>query len=117
MVTLGKHKVELKKPTSFMICREVTLAVGQNALRGMGAALGACWGAKPLKATVAAHKYDMLAYGGAVVDELVAIGVPEAHIYEAGRQALDLIIATIPREDEVATTEGFTEGPTEPSTP
>lgn len=116
-VKLGKHKVMLKKPASFMAAREVTIAVGVSALRGLGAALGVCWASKPLKATLAGCKYDTLAYGGAVVDELVALGVTEAEIYTAGKDALDLVIEAIPREPEVATVEGFTDPQTEPSTP
>jgi hypothetical protein len=77
-VKLGKFVVKLQKPTSFMSAREVTIAVGVSALRGLGAALGVCWSGKPLKATLAGCKYDTLAYGGAVVDELVALGVTEA---------------------------------------
>jgi len=115
-VTLGRFTVTLKKPSSFMSAREVTIAVGVSALRGLGAALGVCWSGKPLKATLAGCKYDMLAYGGAVVDELVALGVSEGEIYEGGKHALDLVISAIPREEEVAATAGFTEG-TEPSTP
>ena len=116
-VKVGKYTVELRKPASFMISREVTVALGSNALRGLGAALGACWGAKPLKATLAGCKYDMLAYGGAVVDELVALGVPESDVSAAGSKAVDIIVASLPREEEVATAEGFTVGPTVPSTP
>ena len=116
-VKLGKFTAELRKPASFMVSREVTVALGANALRGLGAALGACWGSKPLKATVAGFKYDMLAYGGAVVDELVGLGVPEADVYAAGSKAVDLIVASLPREEEVATAEGFTVAPTGPSTP
>jgi hypothetical protein len=115
-IKLGKFAVTLKKPSSFMAAREVTIAVGTSALRGLGAALGVCWSSKPLKASLAGYKYDMLAYGGAVVDELVALGVSEGEIYEGGKHALDLVIAAIPREEEVATAAGFTEG-TEPSTP
>jgi hypothetical protein len=116
-VTLGKHKVTLKKPTSFMSAREVTIAVGTSALRGLGAALGVCWTGKALKASLSGCKYDTLAYGGAVVDELVALGVTEAEIYTAGKEALDLVLEAIPREPEVATVEGFTDPQTEPSTP
>lgn len=116
-VKIGKSLVLLRKPASFMTSREVTVALGSNALRGLGAALGACWGAKPLRTTLAGCKYDMLAYGGAVVDELVGLGVPESDIYAAGSKAIDLVVASLPREEEVATAEGFTEGPTGPSTP
>ena len=115
-IKLGKFNVTLRKPTSFMAAREVTIAVGASALRGLGAALGVCWASKPLKATLAGCKSDMLADGGAVVDALVALGVSEGEIYDGGKHALDLVITAIPREEEVATTAGFTEG-TEPSTP
>lgn len=116
-IKLGKFNVTLKKPSSFMAAREVTIAVGVSALRGLGAALGVCWASKPLKTTLAGCKYDSLAYGGAVVDELVALGVTEAEIYTAGKHALDLVIEAIPREPEVATVEGFTDPEPEPSTP
>lgn len=116
-VKLGKHLVELKKPTSFMLSREVTVACGINALRGLGAALGTCWSGKPLKATLASCKYDTLAYGGAVVDELIGLGIPEADVYEAAGKALDLIVASMPREEAVASAEGFTAAAQEPSTP
>ena len=36
-VKLGKFTGTLRKPASFMTAREVTMAVGQNALRGLGA--------------------------------------------------------------------------------
>ena len=109
-VTLGRFTVTLKKPGSFTLAREVTMAVGTSAIRGLGAALGACWGGKALKAKYA---YDALAYGGAVVDELMALGVPEAEIYAAGKVALDLVIESLPREEAVAQAEGFSEAQTE----
>ena len=109
-VTLGRFTVALKKPASFTLAREVTMAVGTSAIRGLGAALGACWGGKSLKAKYA---YDALAYGGAVVDELMALGVPEAEIYAAGKIALDLVIESLPREEAVAQAEGFSEAQTE----
>lgn len=49
-VQLGTHTVPLKAPASFLIRREIALAVGTNAIRGLCAALGVCWGGKPLKA-------------------------------------------------------------------
>ena len=109
-IKLGKFTGTLRKPASFMTAREVTMAVGTSAIRGLGAALGACWSGKSLKAT---YKYDALAYGGSVVDELMALGVPEAEIYAAGKIALDLVIDSLPREEAVAQAETFTEAQTE----
>jgi hypothetical protein len=115
-INLGRHTVNLVKPSSFATMRDVTIAVGQHALRGLCAALGVCWGSKPLKVTPGAHKWDMLSYGGAVLDELMALGIPESEIYAAGKIALDIILEAIPREDEVASTETFTDPQTVAST-
>ena len=46
LVNLGKFSVTLKKPSSFTLAREVTMAVGTSAIRGLGAALGACCAAR-----------------------------------------------------------------------
>ena len=43
-VQIGAHTVALKSPTSFMVRREVAMAVQRSALRGLCAALGVCWG-------------------------------------------------------------------------
>lgn len=112
-VTIGQHTVPLKAPASFMIRREVALATQQNTLRGLCAALGVCWGAKPLKTR---YNFNALAYGGEVFDELMGLGLPEAEIYEAGGKALELCIMA-PTEEGVARAEGFTPPPTGASTP
>lgn len=110
-VQIGTHAVELKAPASFMLRREVAMAVGGSPLRAMCAALGVCWGAKPLRAKLADHKYDVLGFGGAVFDELMGLGLPEADIYAAAGEALRLCIDA-PTEDGVARAEGFTGSPT-----
>ncbi len=43
----------------------------------------------------------------------MALGVPEAEIYAAGKIALDLVIESLPREEAVAQAEGFSEAQTE----
>ena len=57
-----------------------------------------------------------LPYGGEVFDELLALGIPEVDIYEAGQKALALCVE-VPTEEAVARAEGFTAPQTEPSTP
>ena len=112
-VQIGEHIVALKSPASFMVRREVAMAVQRSALRGLCAALGVCWGGKPLRTK---YEYDALAYGGQVFDELMALGLPEADIYAAGAKALELCVEA-PTEAGVARAEGFTPPPTEGSTP
>jgi hypothetical protein len=112
-VTIGTHTIPLKAPASFMVRREVAMAISKNALRGLCAALGVCWGGKALRTK---YTYDALAYGGEVFDELMALGLPEADIYAAGSKALELCVEA-PTEAGVARAEGFTPAPTEGSTP
>ena len=112
-VQLGTHTVPLKAPASFLVRREIALAVGTNAIRGLCAALGVCWGGKPLKAK---YNFQPLPYGGEVFDELMALGVPEADIYAAASKALELCV-DVPTEDNVARAADFTEPPPGASTP
>ena len=112
-VQLGAHNVALKAPASFLVRREIALAVGTNPIRGLCAALGVCWGGKPLKAKYA---YAPLPYGGEVFDELMALGVPEADIYAAASKALELCV-DVPTEEAVARAADFTEPPPGASTP
>lgn len=112
-VQIGPHTVALKSPPSFMVRREVAMAVQRSALRGLCAALGVCWGGKPLRTK---YEYDALGYGGQVFDELMGLGLPEADIYAAGAKALELCV-DVPTEAGVARAEGFTPAPTEGSTP
>ena len=107
-VTLGTHTVPLKPPASFLVRREVAIAVGTNAIRGLCAALGVCWNGKPLKAKYA---FQPLPYGGEVFDELMALGVPEADIYAAASKALELCV-DVPTEEAVAREASFTRRPT-----
>lgn len=113
VVQLGTYTVALKAPASYMVRREVSLAVGTNAIRGVCAALGVCWAGKPLKAKYA---YAPLPYGGDVFDELMALGVPEADIYAAATQALELCV-NVPTEEAVARAADFTAPQLEGSTP
>jgi hypothetical protein len=110
---LGTHSVHLKAPASFLLRREIALAVGTNPIRGLCAALGVCWGGKPLRAK---YNWQPLPYGGEVFDELMSLGVPEADIYAAASKALELCV-DVPTEENVARAAGFTSPPTEGSTP
>lgn len=107
-VQLGTHSVTLRTPPSFALGRVVAVALQQSPLLGLGAALGVCWAGKPLKASLRAHQHDACAYGGAVVDELHALGIPEADIWAAASVAVDLLTASTPTEAGVASAADFT---------
>jgi hypothetical protein len=116
-VQLGPHSVTLRTPPSFALARVVSVALSQSPLLGLGAALGACWGGKPLKATLKAHQHDACAYGAAVVDELHALGIPEAEIWAAAGVAVELLTSSTPTEAGVAAAADFTAPPAAASTP
>lgn len=113
VVQLGTHTVPLKSPPSFLVRREVALAVGTNPIRGLCAALGVCWAGKTLKAK---YNFAPLPYGGEVFDELMALGVPEADIYAAASKALELCV-DVPTEEAVARAADFTAPQPGASTP
>ena len=107
VVQLGAHSVTLRTPPSFALARVVSLALSQSPLLGLGAALGACWGGRPLKASLKAHQHDACAYGAAVVDELHALGFAEA----------ELLTDSTPTEAGVAAAADFIGAPVAASTP
>lgn len=43
-VQLGPHTVSLRPPASFALGRSVLVTLRTDALLGLGAALGLCWG-------------------------------------------------------------------------
>jgi hypothetical protein len=115
-VQLGSHTVTLRPPVSFALGRSVLVALRADALLGLGAALGLCWAGKPLKASLRACGHSLPEYGAAVVDELHALGIPEADIWAAAGVAVDLLTAA-PTEAGVAAAADFTGRPTVGSTP
>jgi|3_EtaG_2_1085321.scaffolds.fasta_scaffold57313_3 hypothetical protein len=109
-ITVGTESVRLVLPTSFALLSDVVAASQRNQSRAFAAALGLCWsgGAAP-KASLQGYAFDVMAYGGAVLDEL---GGRAAYgdILAAGAVAWSLCAAAILTETEVSDTEGFTEG-------
>ena len=115
-VNLGGAEVRLGLPKSYSVCFDVVVAAGQNTLRAFCAALGLCWQGKGRpRARYDASGYNALAYGGQVLDELVARGLTPGEVHAAGAIAFNLMAEQIITEDEVADAEGNSEAP-EPST-
>lgn len=117
-VTIKGRAVTLQAPPSHVARQKALLALAQDGWLGLGAALGVCWSSTPrLKATLAAHKFDGLAFGAAVRDELHGAGVSEEEVAEAAAAALKLIVDSYPKESAVAEHADFTAAPTADSTP
>jgi len=116
-VQIGSVEVPLRPPASFAVGRAVIVGMQGNSILGLGAALGACWGGKPLRATLKAHGFSVCDYGAAVVDELHGLGVPEADIWAAASAALEVLTGAQLTEAGVAAAESFTAPTTGASTP
>ena len=109
---VGEHEITLGIPASYSIRIDVLTAAGQHAQRAFAAALAVCWRGKGRPTSkLSAHRYDVLAFGGAVIDELTGRGVPYQQIVEVGGLAwVGLSEATeIPTEVEVEDQANFTE--------
>ena len=130
--TLRGEEVALRTPDSCAAALDVLVAADKNPRRGIAAALGLCWPVfnrkqrrklkitedhpwAPLEATLVKHDFNALAYGGAVLDELMARDLSLEEVSAAGAIALDAVAELLPDFDEVDEVEGNFEAP-EPST-
>lgn len=117
-IMIKGRAVTLSAPPSHVARQKALIAVATDGWIGLGACLGVCWSSAPrLKTTLAAHKYDGLAYGAAVRDELYAAGVSEEEVAEAAAKALSLIVDSYPKEAAVEQHADFTAAQTAGSTP
>ena len=110
-VSLAGVDVPLTRPTSASARWDVYSAATSNPNRAFAAALALCWtGAGKPRARLAAHRYDALAWGGAVLDELVDRGVPLPEVIGAGLVAWQLCGEGLITGAEVDEAEGFSDG-------
>lgn len=108
---IGKLQVHLGVPGSFAVRHEIMAAAADHAVRACAAALAACWqGPDRPKASYSGHKYDVLKFGGAVIDELVGRGATMSQVLQAGTAALKLLAPTVVTEREVTERTGFSSG-------
>lgn len=87
IMTLGDLEVPIRPPSlqSVIVDLQLELTTGRGSHRVWAACVGLCWGGpKAPRADFAKHRFDVLAYGGAVYDELIARGIPGGDIPEAG---------------------------------
>lgn len=117
-VQIKGRTVQLSAPASHVARQKALVALSQDGWIGLAACLGVCWSSTPRpKTTLAAHKFDGLAYGAALRDEWHAQGLPDDDVAAAAVKAVTLIVDSYPREAAVAEHADFTEAPTVASTP
>ena len=93
-IRVGDGEVELRRPSSYAAILDVIGVLGRNLPRGYGAAVGACWpaaapwpGEKQPSARLLAA--DGLDYGGRVIDDLRAAGMPwSENIIQVGMRSI-----------------------------
>lgn len=110
-VTLAGVDVPLKAPASASARWDVYSAATSNPNRAFAAALALCWdGPNKPRTRLAAHRFDALSWGGAVLDELVERGVPLPEVIGAGLRAWQLCGEGLITGEEVKDAEGFSSG-------
>lgn len=107
--SIGGHAIHLVTPQSLAVAYDIVSVTGDAPNRACWAALGVCYQGGPLKITqqLKAHRYDVLSYGGGVLDELVDQGHDANEITTAGLAALQLLVAMLPGPGEAEAAEDF----------
>ena len=109
-VTIGDQTWTPRLPRSFTLRQDLILGSASNPRRAAAAALGLCWAGKsPPKAQYHRAGWDPMAYGGAVMDELVERGLAWDEVYAAGMICLSHVVDAHLGEEEVAPAENFTD--------
>jgi len=111
VVRIGTATIKLGSPPSLALRYDVVEACGVSEVRGRAAALGMCWeagGSPHAPARWSKHGYKTLAYGGAVVDELLKRGIAMSDIMEAGAVAFMRLMSALPSQEAVESAENFT---------
>ena len=117
-VTLSGEEIPLRLPGPFALRLDLYWAVSLNTRRACACALGLSMQRDPpLRAQCRRFgDQDLLEFGGAVIDELIAEGHPWSEIRDAGTTAWALVAESVsgkldalPSDAEVKTAENFTD--------
>jgi hypothetical protein len=111
---VGGVEVELAAPASLAMRYDVVIASERNRQRAMAAALAVCWQSGGGRPTVK-YDYDVMRFGGLVIDELSKRGVPMRDILAAGGLAFGLCADGLFSEHEVAEAVGNSEAGESPA--
>ncbi len=116
-VVVGGESMDLLVPQSLWIRHAVQLSIGettslQTRAQVAAAALFLCSQHGKAGAPGAPrYEHDVAAYGAAVLEYLLQRGVPQGDIFAGGAEALELILASIPRPADEAAAEGNSAAP------
>lgn len=96
--------IDLMIPSSMTLRYELIGQTRASAIRVYAACLAACWPGYAAKAGakgLPACGHDVLVFGGAASDWLLAAGVPPSEIVRVGMLAHEMIVESIPTAPEV----------------
>lgn len=121
-VTLAGSEYEVRIPRAFSARQDAEAALLGSAsvpFRSFGALVGLCVPGAQVSETLARHRHDVLAYGGACADQLIERGATAEELLTAG-----VLIAKVMAESrkpvvtaaEVSAAKDFSEGAGEGST-
>ncbi len=105
--------VTFKKIEAAHLRLDLASAMNENTNRAFAAALGLAWvGAKRPKATLERCRYNVLAYGGHVINELVKRGLTAVEVVTLGAAVFSQCVTLdgIVSDREVKEAAGFSEG-------
>lgn len=90
LTILGAEET-LVTPQSWTVCLEIGVLAQSNAVRAMGAALGATWRRGPNRVRTKYDADNLSVYGSRVLEELRGRGIGATEFSVVGREALDMI--------------------------
>jgi hypothetical protein len=117
-VTLAGKPFDLRLPDSYSDRRDAWSAAGEHWVRGICASLAMCLdyeevGDKRLRPHVSFRncRCNALVFGGAYLDRLVGMRIPEGDVFAAGATAWRFLSDSFPTEEEVKAAEATFQGP------
>lgn len=113
-ITIAGRAYKLELPASFAMRREILDLSQRSPYRACGAAIAACAPKAARKAGVVVKGFPE-DYGQAMYDAVAGAGA-EADIVEAGRAAIQFLVASFPQTSKIEEAEGNSEAPAEPGT-
>lgn len=112
--------VDLELPTRAVIRHDLYASAAtdrsreQTARRVVAAALLLCWPSASRKPGVPRYRGDVLEYGGEVLDFLLGLGATPPEIMVAGNAAIQMVIDSFPKAEDLVKARGNSPDPAEP---
>lgn len=109
-ITLKGAEYPVRSPDSPSIA--IDIIGNQHTIRVVGAMVAICCPRVERKlkiGTIQKHRYDVLSYGGAAYDAMIARGCTPSEIQAAATVCLDVLVESLPKLAEVEADEDFFE--------